>query len=400
MGFIHFEESMRIIDEVEEKKLGVMKRFVSDAQGYVLAEDIVADHDSPSAPTSAMDGYAIVSEDQKSGRLKISGINPAGDEKRWRVERGEAVKTFTGSLMPEGSDTLIPIENVTVEDGYIVIDEEVPRGYSVREAGENYARGEKLIEAGTIIDYPQIGVMAGLNMVEVSVHVKPRVAVLATGSELLALGEEAKHEGQIRSTNDYTIAALVRKYGGEAIRIGCVGDDRESIAEAFRRALSMADIVVTTRGVSVGDFDFVKDVITQSDATLLFKGVRIKPGQHIACAKLGEKFIVGLPGFAYSSTVTALLYVVPLMARLTGRPSPIETIGAVLREDFRKKSKKAEFTACNLRLEDGVFYVDFDGKKSGTSAILTNMLGDTALLYTTEDEGDKKAGEMVKVVRL
>jgi molybdopterin molybdotransferase len=88
------------------------------------------------------------------------------------------------------------------------------------------------------------------------------------------------------------------------------------------------------------------------------------------------------------------------MARLTGRPSPIETIGAVLREDFRKKSKKAEFTACNLRLENGVFYVDFDGKKSGTSAILTNMLGDTALLYTTEDEGDKKAGEMVKVVRL
>jgi molybdopterin molybdotransferase len=400
MSFMHFDESMRILDEQWIGTYKTERRPLLEARGYVLAEDIVAEENSPEAPTSGMDGYAVRHEDLALGRLKISGINPAGNSELEELRPGEAIKTFTGSLMPPGSDTLIPIENVTVEGEEILIDESVPRGFSVRPVGENYAEGERLIPAGTRIDYPQIGVLSSLNRCHVTVYSRPRVAILATGSELLELGEPQSHAGQIRSSNNYTIGAIVERYGAEAIQMGCVGDERKRIAAAVDNALAQADIVVSTGGVSVGDFDFVKDVVYALDAEVLFKGVRIKPGQHIMVARRRDQFIVALPGFAYSSTVTALLYVVPLIAKLQKTRNPIERVRATLREPFVKRAKKAEFTACNLRLEAGEYFVDFQGKKSGTSAILTNMLGPVGLLYTSEEEGDKDAGETVEVLKV
>lgn len=401
MAFMHFDESMKILEEQKIHHYKTRRMPLMEARGYVLAEEIVADRNSPEAPTSAMDGYAIRFEDQAKGRLKISGINPAGNSRLEELRPGEAIKTFTGSLMPPGSDTLIPIENVTVEGEEIAISEPVSSGFSVRPVGENYAKGERLMSRGTPLEYPQIGVLAGLNHSQVTVYSKPSVAILATGSELLELGEAQTHAGQIRSSNNYTIEAIVQRYGAEALQMGCVGDDRQSIAAAVDNALQQADIVVSTGGVSVGDFDFVKEVVANLDgAELLFKGVRIKPGQHIMVARRGDQFIVALPGFAYSSTVTALLYVVPLIAKLQNRGNPIERVRAVLEEPFVKRAKKAEFTACNLRLVDGFYRVDFEGKKVGTSAILTNMLGAVGLLYTSEDEASKDAGEEVEVLKL
>jgi len=398
---MHFDESMRILNAQKIARFKTRRMPLAEARGYVLAEDIVADHNSPEVPTSGMDGYAVRHEDLAAGRLKISGINPAGSDAKEPLKPGEAIKTFTGSMMPPGSDTLIPIENVTVEGEKIWIDEPVPRGFSVRPVGENYAQGELLIAAGTPLEFPQIGVLAGLNRPYVTVYTRPRVAILATGSELLELGEPRSHEGQLRSSNNYTIEAIIRRYGGEPIQLGCVGDDPSAISAAVDNALAQADIVVSTGGVSVGDFDFVKDVVGSLEgAELLFKGVRIKPGQHIMVARRGDQFIVALPGFAYSSTVTALLYVVPLIAKMQNRPNSIETVRAVLREPFVKRAKKAEFSACNLRLEDGRYFVDFEGKKVGTSAILTNMLGPVGLLYTSEEESSKEAGEEVEVLRI
>jgi molybdopterin molybdotransferase len=156
--------------------------------------------------------------------------------------------------------------------------------------------------------------------------------------------------------------------------------------------------VVTTGGVSVGDFDFVKDIIYELDCEVLFKGVRVKPGQHIMVARRGDKFIIALPGFAYSSTVTALLYLVPLIAKLQNAPSPIKQVKATLKEPFIKRAKKAEFTACNLNVIDGEYFVDFDGKKVGSSAILTNMLGGVSLLVTTEDDKSKDIGDEVDIL--
>lgn len=397
---MHFDESMALIDGLQINTFKTKKLYIMNAVGYVLAEDIVADHNSPEFPTSAMDGYAIIHEDQAMGRLKIASINPAGSSLRDKVIGGTCIKTFTGSLMPEGADTLIPIENVEVDGEEIIIKEEVPQGFSVREVGENYAKGQTLIKAGTKLDFSQIGVLASLNIVHVLVYEKPTVAVLSTGSELLDLGEPQTNDAQIRSSNNYVVEAIVKKYDGIPMQLGCMKDDKESITTAIAEALEKSDIVVTTGGVSVGDFDFVKDVIYELGCEVVFKGVRVKPGQHIMVARKGDKFIIGLPGFAYSSTVMALVYVLPLIAKLQKGRYPLKKVKAKLKEPFTKRAKKAEFTACNVSLVQGEFYVDFKGKKVGTSAILTNMLGDIGLLFTSEDDTSKETGDEVDVFLL
>ena len=400
MAFLHFDESIALLEQIEITRYKRKKLYLTDAPGYILAEDIIADHNDPKYPTSAMDGYALRHEDLKRGRLKLSSINPAGSDLLDSVREGECIKTFTGSLMPEGSDTLVPVENVTVEGDTIIIDEEVPRGFSVRAVGEGYAEGELLIPKGTRIGMAEVGVMAGLNIVAPLLFEKPTVSILSTGSELLELGKLQSSDAQIRSSNNYILETIVKRYGGIPMQLGCIRDDKESIKSTVSAALEQSDIVVTTGGVSVGDFDFVKDVIRELGCDVIFKGVRVKPGQHIMVARRGDKFIVALPGFAYSSMVTALLYVVPLIARLQHGNNPLQVVSATLREPFVKRARKAEFTACNLSLEEGRYVVDFAGKKIGTSAILTNMLGDSALMITSEEESDKEAGERVNVLLL
>jgi molybdopterin molybdotransferase len=397
---LHFDESIKIIDELMIKTHKTKKLYLCDALGYVLAEDIIADHNSPEYPTSAMDGYAFRYADIELGRLRISGINPAGSDLRDEAGVGECIKTFTGSLMPKGSDTLIPIENVKVDGDEIIIKEPVSMGFSVREEGENYTKNQCLISKGTKIDFAQIGVMASLNISSPLVFAKPTVSIISTGSELLELGELQTSDAQIRSANNYILEAIVQKYGGMPVQHGCIKDDKESITAAIADALAQSDIVVTTGGVSVGDFDFVKDVIYELGCEVLFKGVHIKPGQHIMVARKGDKFIVGLPGFAYSSTVTALLYLVPLITKLQHGTFALRKLKATLKEPFAKRTKKAEFTACNLTFASGEYFVDFQDKKVGSSAILTNMLGSTALLITQEEDTSKSAGEAVEVLLL
>jgi molybdopterin molybdotransferase len=396
--FMHFDESMQMIDDLAIENYKTKELPLMESQGYILAEDIVADHNSPEFPTSAMDGYAVMHKDLSLGRLKIGSINPAGSDLKEEVVSGMCIKTFTGSLMPHGADTLIPIENVEVEGDEIIIKTEVPKGFSVREPGENYAKGQMLIPKGTKIDFPQIGVMASLNIPQVTVYEKATVAIISTGSELLELGEEQTSDAQIRSSNNYILEAIVKKYDGVPLQLGCIKDDKETITKNISDALDRADIVVTTGGVSVGDFDFVKDVIYELGCDVVFKGVRVKPGQHIMVARKEDKFIIGLPGFAYSSTVTALLYLVPLIEKLQQGQCAMQRVKATLKEPFIKRAKKAEFTACNVSLKEGRYYVDFEGKKVGSSAILTNMLGDAALLVTSEDDTSKEAGDEVSVL--
>jgi len=395
---MHFDESIEMIKNLEINNYKIKNLPLMEAQGYVLAADIMADHNSPEFPTSAMDGYAIIHEDMTLGTLRVGSINPAGSALKEEVIGGTCIKTFTGSLMPHGADTLIPIENVEVDGDEIIIKEEVPQGFSVREPGENYAKGQLLIPKGTKIDFPQIGVMASLNIADVLVYEKPTVAIISTGSELLELGQEQTNNSQIRSSNNYILEAIVKKYDGVPLQLGCIKDDKATITKEISEALEKSDIVVTTGGVSVGDFDFVKDVIKELGCDVVFKGVRVKPGQHIMVARKEDKFIIGLPGFAYSSTVTALLYLVPLIEKLQHGKCSLHQVKAKLKEPFVKRAKKAEFTACNVSLLQGEYYVDFQGKKVGSSAILTNMLGDVALLVTSEEDTSKEIGDEVNVL--
>lgn len=397
MSFISYNESQQIINDIKmECRTTTVPLMLS--VGCILASDIIANENSPTAPTSGMDGYAFAYDDLAIGKLKIDGVNPAGGDNLQKIEAGTCIKTFTGSLMPHGSDTLIPIELVDVVDGYILFKEQIPKGFSVRAIGENYSAGELLIPKGTKIDFAQIGVLASLNISDVEIFVKPKVAVMATGSELLALGVVQTKESQIRSSNNLVVEAIVQKYGGLPIQHGCVSDDKTIITHAILKALRDSDIVVTTGGVSVGDYDFVKDVVKEIGFTVLFQGVHLKPGQHIMLAQKDNQFILALPGFAYSATVTALLYLVPLIGKFTNSINSLKAIKATLNEPFIKKSTKDEFIACNIIETNGKYECDFIGKKVGTSAILTNLLGNTALMHLSSFDTMKNAGDEVDLL--
>ncbi len=401
MSFLAYDDSVERLLALDTGPVRFEKVPLPDALGRILAEDIVADEDYPRHPTAAMDGYAIRADDQKDGRIAVARRdNPAGGSADESVSRGIAVKTFTGAKMPAGADTLIPVENVTVEGDTIRIDEAVPRGFSVRPVGESYFEGDVLIAKGTKIGFAETGVLAGLGRVMITVARRPRVGILSTGSEILDLGESARTASQIRSSNNYTLAALAGQCGAEAVQLGIAKDDKKSITEAFENALSTSDIVVSTGGVSVGDYDFVKEVVPALGAEVVYKGVRIKPGQHILVARRGAQFILALPGFAYSSTVTFILYVVPIVRKMLGLDPHLPMAEATLAEPFAKRSKKTEFTACNLRLDEDRYTVGFEDKKIGTSAILTNMLGPVGLMVTDESDGSLDAGTKVRVIRL
>ncbi|MGD9623274.1 MAG: molybdopterin molybdotransferase MoeA [Arcobacter sp.] len=400
-NFISYKKSIEILNNIQLTKQTTQKLFITQALGKILAKDVIANHNSPEFPTSAMDGYAIRYEDLKSEFLEIIAKNPAGYVVESEVSLNKCIKTFTGSLMPKGSDTLIPIENVEVIENKIKIKKEVPFAFAVREIGENYKKDEVLIKKGTKIGFAEIGVLASLNISMVEVVVNPIIAVASTGSEVLDLGEIQTNDSQIRSSNHLTLEALFKSNGAEVLQMGVVKDDIDSIANLFETALQKADIVVTTGGVSVGDYDFVQDVIKDKlKAEILFHGVSIKPGMHILVALKNEKIIVALPGFAYSSTVCAILYVLPLIYKFRNSNESLPIIKAKITQDFPKKTDKTVFTACNVKYLNGEYVIDFEGKKEGTSAILTNMLESPALLIQDEDSKDLESGDLVDILLL
>lgn len=400
-NFISYDESINILNNINSSKISTEKLFITNAIGRVIAKDIIANHNSPEFPTSAMDGYAIKFEDIKNENIKIIAKNPAGSVVETEVITNSCIKTFTGSLMPKGSDTLVPIENVELFEDKIKITKAVPLGFAVRSVGENYKKDEVLIKKGTVIGFAEIGVLASLNISQVEVVINPTIAIASTGSEVLDLGETQTNDSQIRSSNHLTLEALFKSNGANTIQMGIVKDDMDSITNLLETALLKADIIVTTGGVSVGDYDFVQDVIKDKlNAKILFHGVNIKPGMHLLIALKDNKIIIALPGFAYSSTVCAILYVLPLIYKFRNSNEKLPIVKARINQEFKRFQEKTIFTACNVKYKDGEYQINFDGKKQGTSAILTNMLESPALLIQKENSENIKSGDLVDILLL
>jgi molybdopterin molybdotransferase len=400
-NFISYDESINILNNINISKITTEKLFITNAIGKVISKDIIANHNSPEFPTSAMDGYAIKFEDIKNKHIKIIAKNPAGSIIEAEVTSNTCIKTFTGSLIPKGSDTLVPIENVEIFQDTIKIIKTVPFGFAVRNIGENYKKNEVLIKKGTVIGFAEIGVLASLNISQVEVVCNPTIAIASTGSEILDLGEIQTNDSQIRSSNHLTLESLFKSNGANIIQMGIVKDDIDSITNLLETALLKADVIITTGGVSVGDYDFVQDVIKDKlKADVLFHGVNIKPGMHLLAAIKDGKIIIALPGFAYSSTVCAILYVLPLIFKFRNSNESLPIVKAVINQDFPKKMDKTIFTACNVEYKEGKYHINFDGKKEGTSAILTNMLESPALLIQKDDSQSIKAGDLVDILLL
>ncbi|PPB51102.1 molybdopterin molybdenumtransferase MoeA [Campylobacter hyointestinalis subsp. hyointestinalis] len=368
---------------------------LSAARDRIACEDIVARRDYPEFPTSAMDGYAIKFEDLKLKKLKILGSLPAGSQsKSINLKNGECLKTFTGALLCDGSDTIIPIENVNVEGENIEILQGVAKGFAVRPVGESYKKNDILIKKGTKLGYSELGLLAELGISYVNVYLRPKVAVLSTGSEIVDIGERPKNNAQIHSSNHIAIANMVACMNCEVITLPIIKDDHDLIKQAVINTLKSVDFIITTGGVSVGDFDFMRDIVKEFE--IVVNKAAIKPGRHIKVAKLGEKYIFALPGFPYSAMVTCALYFREFIDKLLGVKENYK-FKAILAEDYHKKSPFEEFSAASTVNENGVIKISTRAKKSGSSAIVTNLNNKAVLLRA---KTSLKKGEIVEYITM
>ena len=394
--FMSYADSLKILKDTINAWEKVEKVAITDALDRNIAYDVTAAENYPAKPVSAMDGYAFAFKDGLNELELITDL-PAGSDKGLHVEGSKCVKTFTGSLMSEGTDTLVPVENVEVSGSKIIIKKSVPKGFAVRAVGESYKKGEILIKKGTRLTYSEIALLAELGVFHISVFIRPRVAILATGSEIKDLGEPLDSPAQIHSSNHVGIAMQIRKMGAEPILCEIVRDKAELVEKAIINALKSADILVTTGGISMGDYDFVKGALNEN-FSLIIEGAAIKPGRHIRVAKSGDKYIFALPGFPYSAMVMCVLYVRVLINTWFSQEEP--KITAIMDEDYKKRSTFLEFTAVNLENRDGKIFVNLNGKKLGSSAIVNNLTNEAALLIIPKETEFIAKGEVVEVLKM
>ena len=394
--FMSYADSLKILKDTINVWEKVEKVAITDALDRNIAYDVTAAENYPAKPVSAMDGYAFAFKDGLNELELITDL-PAGSDKGLHVEGSKCVKTFTGSLMSEGTDTLVPVENVEVSGSKIIIKKSVPKGFAVRVVGESYKKGEILIKKGTRLTYAEIALLAELGVFHVSVFIRPRVAILATGSEIKDLGEPLDSPAQIHSSNHVGIAMQIRKMGAEPILCEIVRDKAELVEKAIINALKSADILVTTGGISMGDYDFVKGALNEN-FSLIIEGAAIKPGRHIRVAKSGDKYIFALPGFPYSAMVMCVLYVRVLINTWFSQEEP--KITAIMDEDYKKRSPFLELTAVNLENRDGKIFVNLNGKKLGSSAIVNNLTNEAALLIIPKETEFIAKGEVVEVLKM
>lgn len=370
--------------------------FLENSLNRVLAEDLKAKANSPEKATSAMDGYAINSKDF-GGKIVIKGFVQAGSKDSFELQRGEALKIFTGALVPEGADVVVKVEEAYELDGELIIKKDSVKEFeNIRRAGDSFKLGDLLLKAGTKIGAVEIGLLATLGISEVMVYAKPKVGVVSFGEELIPLSSKKELESQIYSSNNYTLCTYIKELGCSASNLGVIKDDYESSKKVIFEALKSYDVVVTTGGMSKGDFDFIQEILKELAAKEVFKGVKMKPGKPIGIYKKEEKFIVGLPGFPNSAFVTFSLFGKLILKAMLGSKAEFVTQKAILKHKLLKTGDRLEFRPISVCFEEGRLVASEVDKKANSSATINNLIGDSALAILPT-EGEYENGSEIDV---
>lgn len=404
---ISYQEALEILESVEISPLDTQQVHFKNALNRILAQDIVAQTSVPAYPTSAMDGYAICANDVKaleSSGLALLDINKAGNPTRLILQNDSAIKTFTGSIMPESADTLVLVEQIDVRDGRIYLkpsidSSAIKKGQWIRQVGDNYKQGEVLLKRGDRIGAFEIGLLAELNCGFVNVWQRAKVGIICVGDEIVEVGEVSNRLNVVRSVNTHLLEALLTQMGQEPIIYPIQKDDKNMIQATFETALESCDMILSTGGMSMGDYDYTQDVI-KTLCTMHFKGVRLKPGKPVAFGTHKNKPVLGLPGFPNSSAVTFLLFGQILLARLQGRIHAPTLLNATLKDDVKRVDSRAEFRACEVENDNGNLLISFSAKKSLQSSMINNLTKNTALALLEENGRDLKTGAVVKIMLL
>lgn len=393
-------EQARLSIRAAITSIGQLERVsVGDALGRVLASDCVSTIDVPSHTNSAMDGYALNGADLPTSGIReyrVVATVMAGETTERQCGDGECIRIMTGAPMPPGTDTVVMQEQVElVDNGRIRMDARHRANQNVRLAGEDIRRGQHILRRGHRLQAADVGILASLGIAELDVFRRPRVAFFSTGDELRSLGEPLAH-GEVYDSNRYTLSAMLTEAGAEAIDLGVVRDDPDALAQAFAHAADVADVVVTSGGVSAGEADYTKRILQQAGAMAFWK-IAMKPGRPLAFGRLGDALFFGLPGNPVAVMLTFQQFVRPALACLSGAGWPqrlvVQARSAVA---LRKKPGRYEYVRAVLRRgSNGELAVTPTGAQG--SGILTSMSRANCFVLLSEQCAGVGAGDWVDV---
>jgi molybdopterin molybdotransferase len=346
-----------------------------------------------------MDGYAIDASDGSPGSsLTVVGSAPAGHPWEGTLHPGEALSIFTGSIMPAGADAVLLVEDADREGECVTVKEAVTQGRWIRRAGQDFACGDVLVRAGKLLNSRDIGLLAAGNHPWLLVHRRPRVAILATGDEIVLPGEPIP-PGGIVSSNSHALAALVRACGGQPVVLPVALDDRATLAAAADAARGM-DMLVTTGGASVGEHDLVQSALSDRGLEVDFWTVAMRPGKPLIHGRLGDVPMIGLPGNPVSSLVCGIVFLLPAIERLSGLPGEVPpVVQAVLGAPLTANDGRADHLRATLaRREDGTLVVTAFPRQD--SAMLRVLAQANALILRSPHAPALLTGAMVPIIRL
>jgi molybdopterin molybdotransferase len=380
--------------------LGCENIPITSALGCIIGEDIVSGRTIPPLANSSMDGYAVIASDtgfaskERPVVLDVLEDVPAGRVATQPIRKGQAIRIMTGAPLPEGANAVIRVEDTEAEGNRVRIFVSVAPGLDIREAGEDVKTGERVISKGSILRAAEIGMLAALGRSYVAVHQRPAVAVVSTGDELVEV-DEMPGPGKIVNSNSYSLAALVLEAGGIPLQLGIARDNREDLLNKFKAA-ARADIVVSSGGVSVGDYDLVKDIMAEIGSRIQFWRVAMRPGRPLAFGLMEGKPLFGLPGNPVSSMVSFEQFIRPSILKMRGYRNIFrKAILAEMTEGFTKKKGLTYFLRARVEYRDGKYYAATTGEQG--SGVLKSMVLANGLIVLPEEVQAVKPGDTVAV---
>lgn len=384
--------------------VGTERVDLFSALGRVAAEPVYATRNQPPWDNSAMDGYAVRAADtvgatpDRPKTFEVIEHLPAGYRARKTVGPGQAIHIMTGAPVPDGADTILRAEIVErLDETHIRITREIPADTDLRRAGEDVRQGDRLIDTGQTIRPAEIGLVASTHRTHLSVYRRPRVAILSTGDEIVDVDDEMT-EGTIVDSNSYALAALVLEAGATPVRLGISRDAPEELERKLREGLA-SDVILTSGGVSVGEFDFVKTALDAIGTSMAFWKVAMTPGRPLAFGTIQDTLAFGLPGNPVASMVTFELFVRPALLKMSGaRRLYRPTVRAVLQEDIHKTRGRKQFIRVQLTEQNGRLYAKRTGAQG--SGILRSMSLAHGLAITHEHQESLSAGEEIEIMLL
>jgi molybdopterin molybdotransferase len=381
--------------------LGREKISILDSIGRVIGEDIYANRNIPPKDNSAMDGYAVHWEDTRSASiskpviLKVIEDIPAGTIPRKKIGTGESSRIMTGAPIPVGANAIVRVEDTEKDGRRVKVFVKAKEGQDIRPAGEDVKEGELVISRRDVIRPAEIGMLAALGRSFISVYQRPLVAVVATGDELVDIDENPT-SWQIISSNSYSLAAQIVDCGAIPLQIGIARDKKDDLVSKFKAALR-ADIIVSSGGVSVGDYDLVKDVMKEVGNRMKFWQVAMRPGKPLAFGSMDGIPVFGLPGNPVSSMVSFEQFVRPSILKMMGHKNLFrKVVRATVNEDITKGKGAKHFVRAHIKYENGKFTVTSTGEQG--SGILKSMVRANGLIILPENRTSVKKGDEVTVL--